>query len=133
MYPFINLGSLRTDPEMTVAYSKMGRRDSLVASAAITYPVTSIGLIDGPSTEIEIAQGAILGNVPAAGSKVCALRVGGVGNVHDRDEEGERRNREYEYDHQCQYPCRQLHFLLASHAISYFGCFARGVPTLMSG
>jgi hypothetical protein len=84
---------------MTVAYSKMGRQNSLVACAAITYPVTSVGLIDGPSAVIEVAQGAILGDVLTVGSKVCALRVVGIRNVHDRDEECESRNCEYECDH----------------------------------
>lgn len=94
---------------MTLPYSKMGRRNSLEASAAITYPETSIGLIDGPGAEMEVAQ-ATLRDLPAVGSKVRALRMVGGGNVHERDEEGESWNREYEYDHQCKSPCRCFQF-----------------------
>ena len=71
----------------------------LLCVHACTKPVTPISLIDRTSAEIEVAQGAILGDLLAVGSEVCALCMVGGGNVHDRDEESESRNRDYECDH----------------------------------
>src|SRR6266705_5005799 len=74
--------SLRTDPETTVAYSRMGRKDLLSIHAGTVEPITPIGLIDGTGAEIEVAQGAVLGDVFAVGPKVCADCVVRVGKVH---------------------------------------------------
>ncbi len=84
----------------------MGRQDLLSIHAGIIDPVTSISLIDDTRAEIDITQRAILGDGPAVSPKVCADRVVSVGKVHDRNEEGESGNHEYQQDHQGHSPCR---------------------------
>jgi len=83
-----------TDPETTVAYSRMGRQDLLSIYAGIIDPVTSISLIDDTRAEIDITQRAILGDGPAVSPKVCADRVVSIRKVHDGNEEGESGNRD---------------------------------------
>ncbi len=58
-----------------------------------TDPVSSISLIDRTRAEIDVAQGAILGDLLAVSPKVCADRVVSVGNVRHRGEEGGDENR----------------------------------------
>ena len=106
----------------------MGRQDLLSIHAGIIDPVTSISLIDGTRAEIDIAQRAILGDIPAVGSKICADREVGVGKVHDRDEEGERGNREYQQDHQGHSPCRYLQPSLPQSYLFLSQVFWRDVP-----